>query len=153
MKYARRELERRFLCDAVPPGEPTARAHIVDRYIHGTTLRLRRLARDGEPTAHKLTQKRDGYITTIYLDAHEHERFAALPADVLEKARLWFPPLVVDVIEPDIVIAEVELDSAEELARFRPPPWVGREITGDPAWTGAALASPSRPRRPHPSAP
>lgn len=143
-KYARPERERRFLLDAVPPGEPTATARIVDRYIVGTTLRLRRMTRAGE-TVHKLTQKRDGSITTIYLDAAEYEVFAALPAHVLEKDRLSFPPMVVDVVEPGLVIAEVELDSAEELSRFRPPFPVVREITDDPTMTGAALAARGRP--------
>lgn len=150
-KYARRELERRFLLDAVPSGEPVATTTIVDRYIHGTRLRLRAMAHDGR-TVCKLTQKADGLITTIYLDTAEYQVFAVLPADVIEKTRLHFPPLAVDVVEPDLVIGEVEFDSEDKMARYVPPTSAVREITGDPDLTGAALAarlSPGRPRPPH----
>jgi adenylate cyclase len=41
-----------------------------------------------------------------------------------------------------LVLAEVELDSPE--AEVDPPDWIGRELTGDRAWSNAALA-----RRPY----
>ena len=36
--------------------------------------------------------------------------------------------------------AEVEFDSEEEAESFVPPPWFGREVTGERQWTNAALA-------------
>lgn len=147
-RFARRELERRFLLDALPPGRPAAVTAVSDRYIHGTRLRLRRMTGDGA-SVYKLTQKADGYLTTIYLDTAEHAVFAALPADTLEKTRLSFPPLVVDVIAPDLLVAEVEFGDEEAMAAYHPPPFVGREITGDAALTGAALAARARASRPH----
>lgn len=35
---------------------------------------------------------------------------------------------------------EVEFDSEASAAVFVPPDWFGRELTGDPRWTNAALA-------------
>jgi adenylate cyclase len=36
--------------------------------------------------------------------------------------------------------AEVEFDSEDEAHSFTPPGWFGREVTGERAWTNAALA-------------
>lgn len=50
---------------------------------------------------------------------------------------LW----VVDVFEyprPGAVLAEIELEAAD--APFERPGWLGEEVTGDPAWTNAAIA-------------
>jgi CYTH domain-containing protein len=36
--------------------------------------------------------------------------------------------------------AEVEFDSEDEAGAFSPPAWLGREVTGETAWSNAALA-------------
>jgi adenylate cyclase len=41
--------------------------------------------------------------------------------------------------------AEVEFDSEDEAGAFTPPPWFGREVTGEVAWSNAALARHGRP--------
>lgn len=47
-----------------------------------------------------------------------------------------------------LVLAEIELQSEDE--SFESPPWVTREVTGDPAFTNAALAkTPLRPDLPN----
>ena len=89
-KYARAEIERRFLLAGVPEGEEVlAVRRIDDRYLDGTRLRLRRMAEVGGPTELKLTQKlpgarrsigRQGALTTIYLSEAEYAALAALPA-------------------------------------------------------------------------
>ena len=53
--YARPERERRFLVRADPPGR-TGERRIEDRYVTGTTLRLRHV-RVGQESVYKLTQK------------------------------------------------------------------------------------------------
>src|SRR4051794_41771401 len=72
-KYARVEIERRFLLAGVPEGAEISALHeIDDRYIDGTRMRLRRMARVGGATQLKLTQKlpepggggRQGAVTT-----------------------------------------------------------------------------------------
>jgi CYTH domain-containing protein len=43
-----------------------------------------------------------------------------------------------------LVVVEVEFDDLDAAAAFDPPDWFGREVTGDPAWSNAALASTGR---------
>jgi CYTH domain-containing protein/CHAD domain-containing protein len=47
-----------------------------------------------------------------------------------------------------LVIAEVEFDSAEALESFTPPAWFGREVSDDPRYANAALASDGLPADP-----
>lgn len=56
-----------------------------------------------------------------------------------------------DVYDGDLaglITAEVEFDDDETAARFEPPEWFGREVTGETAWTNAALARHGRPPEP-----
>jgi hypothetical protein len=105
-KYARPEWERRFLLAGIPPGEVVQTADVTDHYLLGTRLRLRRtieVGPHGTRTVYKFTQKvpaldgGPGLITTVYLNAAEYDRLAALSATVLRKTRLSIPPLGVDV--------------------------------------------------------
>ena len=79
-KYTKIERERRFLLDQFPKSVHATRVRrITDRYIDGTTVRLREQSDDGGPTMFKLTQKipagasgaQQGLITTIYLTRDE----------------------------------------------------------------------------------
>jgi CYTH domain-containing protein len=148
-RYARPELERRFLLARVP-GEAVARAGLLDRYLHGTRLRLRRQQGDDGSVVRKLSQKvprpdgRPGLITTTYLDEAEYAALAALPADVLRKVRLHVPPFAVDLFGGPLrglVIGEVEFGSEADRDAYEPPAGVVvREITGDRRLACAALA-------------
>lgn len=40
-----------------------------------------------------------------------------------------------------LVVAEVEFASREDAAAFTGPAWFGEELTGDPRWSNAALAT------------
>jgi CYTH domain-containing protein len=54
----------------------------------------------------------------------------------------------VDVYEGGLAglcTVEVEFASADEADAFRPPSWFGEEVTGDEAWSNAALAEHGRP--------
>jgi CYTH domain-containing protein len=147
-KYARRELERRFLLAGPPPGDVVGTAEIRDRYIEGTRLRLRTMVERvgaGTRTFYKLTQKvpapdgAPGLITTVYLTEGEHARFLALPALVLEKTRLSVPPFGVDVFAAPLAglfLAEAEFESEGEMRAFAPPPWAVAEVTLDARFTG-----------------
>jgi CYTH domain-containing protein len=44
-----------------------------------------------------------------------------------------------------LCVVEVEFDSETEAAAFVPPGWFGRELTGEPGWSNAALARHGRP--------
>ncbi len=44
-----------------------------------------------------------------------------------------------------LCVVEVEFDSESSAAAFVPPAWFGRELTGQPGWSNAALARHGRP--------
>ncbi len=44
-----------------------------------------------------------------------------------------------------LCVTEVEFRSETDAAAFTPPPWFGRELTGEPGWSNAALARRGRP--------
>jgi CYTH domain-containing protein len=154
-KYALAERERRFLMAGLPPGGAAAasrRVDIVDRYLAGTRLRLRRAGPPGsaEPEL-KLTQKVPaarpgpvrGLITNLYLSPAEYGVLATLPGTELAKTRLFFPPYSFDVFGPPrsgLVLAEVELGSDADLAACPPPPGSVAEVTSDDRFTGGRLA-------------
>ena len=151
-KYARWELERRFLCSRVPDSASVENGwDIVDRYLRDSRLRLRRMdALDGSETIYKLGKKEVPdppdfsrmTITTIYVSAGEYEQLAALPANVLHKrryrieegGRLWS----VDVFDNGLVLAETEVETGSE--QFELPDWIEREVSDDESFTGGALA-------------
>ena len=157
-EYARGEFERRFLLDQLPTGVPLGPArHLDDRYITGTRLRLR-LVRDddGFVVQRKLGDKRRVdendpsavMHTSIYLDSAEYDVLATLPADTLSKTRraveLDGVGWAVDEFHgrsAGLIMLEVELRSAQALQAVRPPPWAGREVTGDDAFSGGRLAA------------
>jgi CYTH domain-containing protein len=150
-KYARTEIERRFLLAGVPDGaDVLAVNEIDDRYLDGTRLRLRRMAQVGGPTALKLTQKlpapdghgRQGALTTLYVSEDEYAALAALPAATLSKTRLSLAPYGVDVFRghlDGLCLAEVEFESEQDAAAFRPAAFCRAEVTADRRFTGGEL--------------
>jgi adenylate cyclase len=44
-----------------------------------------------------------------------------------------------------LVVAEVEFASREDAESFTPPSWCSDELTGDPSWSNASLATHGRP--------
>lgn len=155
-KYARIEWERRFLLDGFPSGAQVTRArHIRDRYIVGTTLRLREVTESERDTVFKLTQKlpernsgtRRGLITSMYLTRDEFLLLAMLPGRELTKTRYSVPPFGIDVFEGELnglVLAEAEFASAEEAMRLTLPPFAVHEVTEDFRFTGGSLVSAKR---------
>jgi CYTH domain-containing protein len=167
-RYARSERERRWLVAAVPPGAGRPR-RIADRYLIGTTLRLRRVE-DAGATAYKLGQKVRAeagpslvWSTNLYLTAAEYDLLAVLPAAVLTKTRWLVPhgPATFAVDEFDgplrgLLLAEIELPEDELSGTELPqtgqhaglPPWLGREVTPEDRYSGGALAAAGRPPDP-----
>lgn len=156
-KYARRELERRFLLRGLPEGLARTDEHtqITDNYLTGTRLRLRkvRVPRANEWTL-KLTQKfapdpadfSRTLVTNLYLTEYEYEVLSVFEANELRKNRYPFVHdgrrFAVDVFLGDLlglVLAETEFETEEEMRAFRPPPFALREVTQDELFTGARL--------------
>jgi CYTH domain-containing protein len=143
-KYARYELERRWLLASLPPGAD-AGTLIYDRYIEGTRLRLRRI--DSE---YKLAQKEapspPNYavtvITNMYLSPEEYEVLAALPARELRKRRHHLGRYSIDVFEgalAGLVLAETEFPSEEDMRAHPDPDFAVRDVTDDVRYTGGSL--------------
>jgi CYTH domain-containing protein len=154
-KYAQVERERRFLLDDMPPGKRTAEGRrIVDRYLTGTTLRLRHVS-GSHGHDYKFTQKipaahpgpAQGLITNTYLSEAEYDLLANLPAETLTKTRHSVPPFGIDVFDPPLnglVLAEIEFDTDADLLAFQPPRHVIAEVTRDPRFTGGRLVNTTR---------
>ncbi len=157
MKYARIERERRYLLAQLPPGLTPDSPHtrIIDRYIPGTRLRLRRMEDEtGKVTALKLTQKYDPpvgtgletIITNLYLNETEFQTLACLEGPTLHKRRYPYPfngrTYVIDVFEGPLnglILCELELD--EQTAAQPIPPFAVCEVTDDPTFTGGHLVT------------
>lgn len=152
-KYSLPECERRFLVTVLPPLTGSARL-IEDRYLTGSRLRLRReTGADGIARIWKLARKYGATapgvepMTNLYLTAEEYALLATLPGTHLIKQRhdVWADAVryVIDLFKGPLagrMIAEVELADPTALWALEPPAWCGREITGDAAYAGAALA-------------
>lgn len=128
---------------------------ITDRYLIGTTLRLRHMADERGGHQYKFTQKIpaarpgpvQGLITNTYLSKAEYDLLAELPGTMLIKTRYSIPPFGIDVFAPPLhglVLAEVEFDTDEAMLAFRPPSYVIAEVTEDQRFTGGRLATASR---------
>lgn len=153
-KYARWEHERRWVLRAVPTDVEAPR-RIVDLYVPGTTLRLRRVS-TAEGDIYKLTQKvravesdpSSTAVTTMYLSESGHQIVAAAFTDarLLVKIR-WTHresglTFAVDEFEgrlSGLVLAELE--TAEPDLPVRAPRGAIADVTHDDRFSGAALAS------------
>lgn len=135
------------------PADAERGAEILDRYILGTRLRLRRVD-TGQDVVFKLTQKvravdADPEVvktTNTYLSAEEYEVMAALPAAPLRKTRwrvTWNDrDVAVDELHDrhqGLLLAEIELDPEETPLPL--PPFAARDVTGDGRFAGGALAT------------
>ena len=155
LKYAHIERERRFLLQKRPTGIAVGRElWIQDRYLIGSTLRLRRVEEIGLPTQYKLGQKIriDNFSplkvahTTMYLSEAEFDILATLPAKTLEKTRLVIPvgDLMLALDEfgdrlAGLFLAEIDLGVAGLMPELHPIELV-TEVTDDERFTGGALS-------------
>ena len=157
-KYARYELERRFLARRLPSEVAADEGwQIVDRYIVGTHLRLRRADSLGSrEVIYKLGQKQvvsppdfaTMTMTSIYLSAGEYKLLMALPARELVKRRYALledgRTFSVDAFAGSLaglVLAEVGFATRAEMEPSWPlPAWLAREVSDDVRFTGGALA-------------
>lgn len=148
------EVERKFLVAGLPPGVRDA----MER--GGTRFRQAYLASEGDvevrlrladDTAVLTVKAGSGLVRTeveLTIDAEaaealwphaEHRR--------LEKTR-YRVPVGGHVAELDVfhggldgtLVVEVEFTSEAEARTFAPPDWFGAEVTGNAAWSNAALA-------------
>jgi CYTH domain-containing protein len=161
-KYARPECERRFLLSGVP-AEAAAPCAITDRYLRNTSLRLRRMEREGDAPIYKFGQKVRPQlndpsvvmITNVYISGTEYEVLARLPADVVEKTR-WVVQRGDSILSVDefhgrhagLILAEASFDNEADMRAFEPPALCEEEVTDDDRYSGGALARGGMPQGP-----
>lgn len=149
-KYGHYERERRWLVEALPDVPPLRVYDITDCYLENSRLRLRHMQGHGIADEMKLTKKGElsadtRIITTIYLDQAEFALLSNLPGRQIIKRRHYFegsPEIAVDVFQGNntgLIMAEVEFTSTKRLKSYRPPNWVGQEVTDEKTFSGGYL--------------
>ena len=151
------EVERKFLLDGLPAAVAGARGVPIEQgYLAvdgGVEVRIRRLG-----DRRILTIKGGTGLVRLEEELElDERRFAALwpltEGRRLEKTRraARLPgDLLLEVDEyrgalAGLVVAEVEFQTVEASQAFVVPPWLGPEVTGDPAYANRSLAT-RRPR-------
>ena len=156
-KYARVELERRYLLNDLPEGLNRADPHlqITDNYITGTRLRIRKV-RDPKTNKWivKFTQKlapdptdlSRTVVTNIYLNALEAETLSIFEANELRKNRYYFDfagrRFSIDLFLGNLfglVLAETSFETDEEMRAFATPPFALADVTNNVTFTGGKL--------------
>jgi CYTH domain-containing protein len=150
-QYARAEREQRWLLRSIPKGA-RGPVEIVDRYLTGTTLRLRQVTA-GDEVTWKLGQKVRPdpsspelvHLTNLYLTADEHALLSGLPGAELRKTRRHLDhggrTFAIDELHGPIeglLLAEVEIEPGEP--HRTQPAWADRDVTDDDRFSGARLA-------------
>jgi hypothetical protein len=155
-KYARTELEKRFLLKEAPISiEDSTFKRITDKYLSRTNCRLRK-EEDNEKVIYKLTKKiileetnyGKQWISTIYLDKIEYEFFQLLDGIKIEKKRYKYECSSQEIIGIDKIqlgeelmwIAEVEFEDLEKYENYKLPIDYEEEITNNKLYTGYELA-------------
>ena len=150
-KYAALEIERRWLVDIAAVGDLAAVPfrRIEDLYIESGRLRLRKVIEPDGRCLYKLGKKYGKNpagaepVANLYLTEAEHAALSRLPGSTTSKRRYSIAGGGLDVYEhPHAGLAIFEVEFADESAArtYSPPGFVTREITGDPPFSGAALA-------------
>jgi adenylate cyclase len=153
------ESERRFLLDRLPPGEPLSQTTIRQAYFllgGGWSVRIRREGKAGGDTRNTVTLKssrrglsRSEYEIggTEFTEEDAESLFRAGSEHVVVKTRHSY--LIddegwdVDEFHWDndgLIIAELEMEDSEALARRPVPPWAVREVTHDSQYSNDQLA-------------
>ena len=158
-KYARVEIERRFLLAALPAEVDPRSGYrtLEDLYFPGTSLRLRRATSPaGEVIELKLNQKLEHdpplpthrIITSVYLSPADYSLLDRLEGARLSKRRYAFSwkgtRFGIDVFQASLrglVLAEAEALSEASLDSVPTLPVRHVEVTAEPLFCGGALAT------------
>jgi CYTH domain-containing protein len=156
-KYARLEIERRYLLHKLPDdmNEDSSCWQIIDRYFPSTRLRLRSMESiTGDEVIYKLTQKyrseiQEAYettITNIYLTHAEYALFEPLDARVIKKKRFPYRTFKhkfsIDVFEDrhqGLILAAIEFENKSECDEMDLPSFSFKDVTYDDFFSGGNL--------------
>lgn len=147
------EIERKFLLDALPEGWDAAPGvEILQGYIavdpSGAEVRLRQAGKERWLTVkQKAAHGRSEH--NLPLTSEQWEEFWPLTAGRrLQKVRYKMPcgewTAEIDVyggVNSGLQVAEIEFPDAESAEQFTPPPWLGREVTGQAEYGNRRLAT------------
>ena len=148
------ERERKYLVTRVPQ-LPECGVALRQGYLAidgAVSVRVRDAADDGATLTLKAGR---GAVRTELEWSLTGEQFAAAWEQTrgrrISKTRYRLPSeehvVELDIFHDDLdglVLAEVEFDSDDALAAFRPPDWFGLEVTDDETYTNASLAANAR---------
>lgn len=150
-KYAKLEMERRFLVDADVVDKLGGRSHrrIEDLYIDGGRLRLRAITySQSDEREFKLCKKYPsgdvlvGPVTNLYLTAEEHAAFRFMKGALILKRRYAVDGFGINVFEGNLsglVLAEIESNDRDALMGVARPDGCIREVTDELFFTGGSL--------------
>lgn len=162
LKYARVEQERRFLLKTLPEDLDPEKVffRIIDQYISGTRLRLRRIESPlGEILVYKFGQKyqtadqkaHQTMMTNMYLTEMEYQALARLGGATISKRRYRYDyagnDYAIDVFEGNLeglILMEIESQSDNDITLLPIPAIAAREVTDDPLFRGGELAKLSK---------
>lgn len=148
-----REIERKFLVRKLPddltsyPKNKISQGYLVS-LDDGTQVRLRKSSERYTLTFKRGTgnvrEEREVELTAKQFDA----LWPATEGKRLVKTRYEIP-LGARTVEIDLYhdrheglfVAEVEFDEEEAAKNFKPPDWLGDDVTGDPRYSNQLLAS------------
>jgi len=156
MKYGKHEFERTYLLskDCLIGNKIDSTKRIKDKYIEGTSLRLRRVVGENYIT-YKLTKKeklnppKRGIlkINTLYLSKEEYERISHLDGIEIEKERYVIKvdqtKIGIDRVilnDRSIYIGEIEFETENQMNAFKMPFPYFEEITGNDKYSGYEIA-------------
>jgi CYTH domain-containing protein len=151
-KYARLEIERRWLVMPESIGQLDGMAYrtVEDVYLPDTGLRLRAMREPSGTAVFKLCKKYgkssalSEAMTNLYLSEVEHALLrSSFHGVAVRKRRYAVDGGSIDVYpgRDEWSVFEMEFESEAEALDYEPPGFVTVEITGDPLYSGAALAS------------
>ena len=159
-KYSLIEFERRWLVniELLPDISVLEKIQITDKYFPDTRMRLREMIniQKGD-TVYKFTKKygkissNSEPLTTIYLSKDEFDLYNRLDGYLLKKTLYRFPYsgsifLIEFFLFPDsdLILAEAEAQSEEELSLLNLPEFISIEVTSEKKYEGYSIASGSK---------
>jgi len=156
LRYVFVELERRWICAALPRELVRESVDISDVYVSGSNLRLREeRSVSGQSPMLRLSRKVDvdastRLISSIYLSETEFAMLRkTLVGNALRKRRHRLQGsdqviMAVDEFEgplSGLMLLEAEFPSSDALEAFEAPWYAGQEVTSDPQFAGGHLAA------------
>ena len=145
------EIERKFLIERVPdgvaPGERIEQGYLAVGE-DGVEVRVRRRAGRATLTIKSGPAQVRTEVELPIDDAHFEALWPLTAGRRFAKTRHLLelgggPVAEIDVYDDPhagLLVAEIEFPTPEASERFAPPPWIGREVTGDRRYANQSLA-------------